>query len=121
MLQVSSYLNADFASSGLVNIVCGPEELVRGTEAEFLKELLPRVKRESLTLDLSRVERIDAAGIAALITLYCTAVESGRTFSVLEPSSHVRTLLKVVGLEPILVRGLEPGATLPPCREHAAA
>lgn len=78
-------------------------ELVRGSETQVLEELLPRVKRESIALDLAQVERIDAAGIAALITLYCQSVEAGTVFCVVNPSSHVLELLRLVGLESILV------------------
>jgi len=83
-----------------VSVEC---ELVRGTEDRVLKELMPRVKRESIAVDLSGVERIDAAGIAALITLYCTAVESGTEFLVVSPSARVLDMLRLVGLESILV------------------
>ncbi len=78
-------------------------ELVRGTEAGVLEQLLPLIQEQSITLDLSQVERIDAAGIAALITLYCTAVESHTQFTVTAPSSRVLELLRLVGLEPMLV------------------
>lgn len=100
-------------SSSFVSVALAPDapafpipvngELVRGSEAEVLKGLLPRVRRESVTLDLSGVERIDAAGIAALITLYCTAVESGNGFSVAAPSTRVLELLQLVGLDSILI------------------
>jgi anti-anti-sigma regulatory factor len=46
---------------------------------------------------------MDAAGIAALITLYCASVEAGNRFSVVDPSAHVLELLHLVGLESILV------------------
>jgi anti-anti-sigma factor len=78
-------------------------ELVRGAEASVVDALLPRVKRESVALDLSGVQRIDAAGIAALITLYCSAVEAGTDFSVVDPSHHVLELLRIVGLDSILM------------------
>ena len=88
------------ANSATVSIDC---ELVRGNDTQILEALLPRVQQRSLTLDLSSVERIDAAGIATLITLYCTAVEKGTRFSVVSPSHHVLELLRLVGLESILV------------------
>ena len=69
----------------------------------MIAELMPRVKKESVALDLSQVERIDAAGIASLITLYCCAVEAGTEFCVVDPSHHVLELLRIVGLESILV------------------
>jgi len=78
-------------------------ELVRGTEEQIVNDLRPRVATESVALNLAAVERIDAAGIAALITLYCTAVEAGTHFTVVSPSLHVLELLRIVGLESILV------------------
>ena len=47
----------------------GMKELVKGQEQEFVNELRPRVVRQNVTLDLAETERIDAAGVAALITL----------------------------------------------------
>jgi anti-anti-sigma factor len=84
-------------------------ELVRGTEEQIVEGLMPRVKQESVALDLSGVERIDAAGIAALITLYCTAIEAGTEFYVVSPSARVLDLLRLVGLESILVPAGNPG------------
>ena len=43
-------------------------ELVRGHDQDLFARLAPVVRRQSLLLDLELVERIDAAGIAALIT-----------------------------------------------------
>jgi anti-anti-sigma factor len=83
-------------------------ELVRGTEAQVIDQFLPRVKRESVALDLSGVGRIDAAGIAALITLYCSSVEAGTDFSIVAPSPHVLELLRIVGLEQILIAENRP-------------
>jgi anti-anti-sigma factor len=83
-------------------------ELVRGAEAQIVEELLPRVRQHSLALDLSGVERIDAAGIASLITLYCSAIEAGTEFSVVSPSAHVLELLQIVGLESILIADAKP-------------
>lgn len=78
-------------------------ELVRGQEQGFLERLVPVVQRQSVLLDLESVERIDAAGLAALITLYCDASKSGHSFSVEHPRRHVRELLSVVGLDRVLL------------------
>lgn len=78
-------------------------ELVRGREQMLLDRLTPMVQRESVALDLGSVERIDAAGLAALITLYCDACKAGHTFSVARPGRHVREILRVVGLDRILL------------------
>jgi len=77
--------------------------LVRGTEQDLLAWLAPLVSRQSVTLDLRLVERIDAAGIAALISLYSTASRAGHSFMVANPSPHVAEILTLVGLDRILL------------------
>lgn len=85
------------------NIVLRLRELVRGQEQGFLQELAPTVVREDVALDFAVVERIDAAGLAALITLYDDACKAGHTLTVSRPSRHVREILQIVGLDKILV------------------
>jgi len=97
-------------------------ELVRGQDQSFLARYTPLVRRQSVSLDLGRIERIDAAGIAALIALYGSAHESGHEFSVFNPSSRVAEILNLVGLEQFLVThatAREPLAT--PCYSCPAA
>jgi len=81
----------------------GLTELVRGSDRRLLDELTPVVRREDVSLDLGRVEKIDAAGIAALIALYRTALESGHGFQVANAAPRVREMLAMVGLEVILL------------------
>lgn len=81
----------------------GISDLVRGAEARLLEQLMPLVRRQRVWLDLRRVERIDAAGIAALITLYRAACEAGRCFAVMNPTPHVREILTLVGLDRFLL------------------
>jgi anti-anti-sigma factor len=78
-------------------------ELVRGQEQGFVERLTPLVSRQSVTLDLTHVERIDAAGIAALISLYWCADAAGNKFSVVNASAHVAEILALVGLDRILI------------------
>jgi anti-anti-sigma factor len=78
-------------------------ELVRGCESHLVEEMTPVVRRQSVLLDLKSVERIDAAGIAALISLYRIARESGHRFSVSNAAPHVAELLTLVGLDGILL------------------
>jgi len=118
-MTVTPFSNLASAVDSLPAIVAVHCELVRGTEAKVLAELLPRVKSESVALDLADVERIDAAGIATLITLYCSSVEAGNDFTVISPSHHVLELLRLVGLESILVAG--DRARTRPCHECPAA
>jgi anti-anti-sigma factor len=82
---------------------CALTEIVRGSEGRLVDEMSPLVRRQDLSLDLSPVERIDAAGIAALISLYKLAQESGHRFSVLNVAPRVYELLALVGLEGILI------------------
>jgi anti-anti-sigma factor len=86
-----------------VNVVRGTTELVRGQDQKFLEELKPLVRSQSVHLDLSTIQRIDAAGLAALITLYCAAREAGHSFTVSRPAPHVREILSVVGLDRVLL------------------
>jgi anti-anti-sigma factor len=78
-------------------------ELVRGQEQALVDRLTPLVKRHSVMLDLSHVERIDAAGISALISLYGAARNAGNEFGVVNASSRVSEILSLVGLERILI------------------
>ena len=94
------------------NIVLRIRELVRGQEQGFIEELAPAVVRENVALDFGTVERIDAAGLAALITLYTDACKAGHTLTVSRPSRHVREILQIVGLDRILVAQQEPEAGL---------
>jgi anti-anti-sigma factor len=86
-----------------IQFVSGPRELVRGREQEILEELLPLVESRSVRLDLGSIERIDAAGLAALVSLYCAALKAGHDFAVINPSRHVARILAIVGLDGILV------------------
>ena len=80
----------------------GFAELVRDNERLLLERMLPLVERRCVSLDLHTVTRIDAAGLTALIKLYCAAREAGHTFTVSNPSPHVAEILALVGLERIL-------------------
>jgi anti-anti-sigma factor len=84
-----------------------PAELVRGEEQRLLERVLPLVGMNSVALDLSGVERIDAAGIGALIALYREACTAGHSFSVVHATPRVAGILEKVGLAKILV---SPGA-----------
>jgi anti-anti-sigma factor len=86
-----------------VSKACELTELVRGSDRKLVEEMAPMVRREDVSLDLRSVERIDAAGIAALISLYRMAEESGHGFSVFNAGPHVRELLALVGLDRVLL------------------
>lgn len=78
-------------------------ELVRGEEQCLVQCVTPLLREKNVILDLNRVERIDAAGIAALISLYSTARNHGHTFSIKCVSPRVTEMLSLVRLDHILI------------------
>lgn len=96
-------------------------ELVRGNEQILLDCLMPLVHSQSISLDLQSVTRIDAAGLAALITLYCEACKAGHNLTVTNPSHHVREIFELVGLDRILVSQPEAEHTLDNMRLQESA
>jgi anti-anti-sigma factor len=78
-------------------------ELVRGNEDRLMALLMPVVRERSAVLDLGCVRRIDAAGVAALISIYGAAHNAGNTFRVSNVTTHVAEILELVGLDHILV------------------
>jgi anti-anti-sigma factor len=88
------------------------KELVKGREQEILEKLRPLVESRSVRLDLSSIERIDAAGLAALVSLYRVACSAGHEFAVVHPSRRVARILAIVGLDRILV-SKELGEAMP--------
>ena len=97
-------------------------ELVRGQEHCLLNELEPVVREHSVTLDMRQIERIDAAGIAALISLYGTAHAAGHEFTIINASHRVDEILQIVGLDRILIsRAVANPCPQEPCYEMPAA
>ena len=88
-----------------VMVVSPPDmtELVRGNESRLIQCVTPLLREESVALDLKSIERIDAAGIAALISLYGIGRSAGHSFTVCNVLPRVAEILTLVGLEPILV------------------
>lgn len=87
-------------------VVCTPAgltELVRGDDERLVQRVAPLLREQSVALDLDGVERIDAAGIAALIALYKSAHTAGHEFSVFNAAQRVEEILNLVGLDHILV------------------
>jgi anti-anti-sigma factor len=78
-------------------------QLVLGQDAGLLEHVGPLVRERSVILDLAGVDRIDAAGITALLALYRGARESGHRFSLTNVSARVAQILVVVGLDRFLL------------------
>lgn len=79
-------------------------ELVRGFDQLLLERMTPIARRHSLTLDFSSIRRIDAAGAAALVTLYCISSKAGHQFMVVNATKHVVETLTLVGLDTLLLQ-----------------
>ena len=74
------------------------------------------------SLDLSCVRRIDAAGVAALISLHANAYEAGHCFNIVNPTPHVAEILSLVGLDRILLsHNAEKRSHSGSCYERTAA
>ena len=87
-------------------IVTAPDgitELVRGSDLRLVRQVEPLVRSQDVVLNCAAIERIDAAGIAALIALYGSARNMGHTFRVCNARKHVAEVLTLVGLDHILV------------------
>jgi anti-anti-sigma factor len=96
-------------------------ELVRGEEQQLLRDLQPVVREQSVTLDMRHIERIDAAGIAALISLYGDARLAGHEFAIINASHRVSEILELVGLDRILISREPSRCPDQPCYEMPAA
>ena len=58
--------------------------------------------RNSIILDLSKVETIDTAGLQLLLACRNSALEKGKTFQLNPISPTVKNLIKIIGCESIL-------------------
>jgi len=70
--------------------------IVRGDETTILCAVF-RPKERNVVLDLSEVDAIDAAGIGSLVSLQAAVIY----LTLLNPTAHVRELLKVTQLDSI--------------------
>ena len=86
----------------IVKVPDGLTELVRGSDLQLVEHVEPLVRSQDVVLDCAAIERIDAAGIAALIALYGCARNTGHTFRVCNVRKHVSEVLTLVGLKHIL-------------------
>lgn len=106
-----------------IQFVSNIRELIKGQEQELLNEIGPLVRSGSVRLDLSRTERIDAAGLAGLVSLYREASKAGHEFTVVNPESRVARVLAIVGLDRMIAT-VTPGEmlaqSLPPNLEMVA-
>ncbi len=89
-------LNVNVEDLGEVVILHCLGRIVRGTETAILCVSV-RQQGRAVILDLREVDAIDAAGIGALISLQA----AGIYLKLMDPSEHVREVLRVTELESI--------------------
>jgi anti-sigma B factor antagonist len=81
----------------------GPAQLTRLSSE--VKELFSRVleqKDSKVLIDLSRVSRIDSAGLGVLMACYSHAVRNQGLLKLLNPSSEVQNLLRMTKIDSLL-------------------
>jgi anti-sigma B factor antagonist len=111
-LQVTRLLMGSLAQSGiglrrLQDIVVlefsHPARLIR--QAQELRQLLQGVleqKDTKVLIDLSRVSRIDSAGLGMLINCYSHAVRNRGMLKLLKPSAPVQNLLRLTRIDSVI-------------------
>ena len=117
-------MNATFVDSNETLVVLPGDltELVRGDEQCLVQRVAPLLREKSIALDLHKIDRIDAAGIAALISLYSTARNAGHKFTVCNVPERVAEILELVGLAPVfLSHNAVYGLHCEPCYGRPAA
>jgi anti-anti-sigma factor len=93
---------------GAVIYVEGPFRVpLTGELRHRVLELLRRGER-TIVLDLSRVSRIDAAGVGQLVRAYNVTVAASGTLQLVHATAWVREILERVGLFDLLSAGREP-------------
>jgi anti-sigma B factor antagonist len=80
-----------------------PTQLVR--QAQELRQLLAGVTEQNeakVLIDLSRVSRIDSAGLGMLINCYSHAIRNHGMLKLLRPSAPVQNLLRLTRIDSVI-------------------
>jgi anti-sigma B factor antagonist len=81
----------------------GPVQLVRRSpELTALSQNVLEQKDTKVLIDLSRVSRIDSAGLGLLMSCYSHAVRNRGALKLLNPSRDVRQLLRFTKIDAVL-------------------
>lgn len=76
--------------------------IVLGVEAETLRCMVTSRSEDCLSLDLSAIRGIDAAGLGLLVELHCWAEERGKNLWLVNPSTCVCRLIAMTNLQSVL-------------------
>lgn len=81
----------------------GPVQLTRrSAELTALSQSVLEQKDTNVLIDLSRVSRIDSAGLGLLMSCYSHAIRNRKALKLLNPSRDVRELLRVTKIDAVL-------------------
>jgi anti-anti-sigma factor len=95
MLTVSAH-----SENQSVHFLC-TGRLVRGDECELLKQSVLARQERRISLDLSQLDLIDAAGLGALIGLQHELGKAGRELILVRAPARVRALIRLVRLDEV--------------------
>ncbi len=79
--------------------------IVLGLEAETLRYIATSCKENCITLDLSGIRVIDAAGLGLLVELQGWANQWRKALRIARPSPYVRKLIALTKLQSVLKLG----------------
>lgn len=80
------------SSEAFVTLVCAGH-LTLGVELETMRAMVESRHEENIRLDLSAVDKLDAAGLGLLVELQLWAREGGRSLTLIDPSEAVWRLV----------------------------
>jgi len=96
--------------------------IVLGLEAETLRCMATSRAEDCLTLNLSGIRALDAAGLGLLVELQCWAKHRQKALRIAEPSACVRRLIALTNLQSVLqVGGCERFGGIEGCDRAASA
>jgi anti-sigma B factor antagonist len=88
---------------GVVVAVLGELDFVAAPElARTMRDLIEDQDQVDVVMDLGGVTFIDSFGVRTLLQARSTLIERGSRFAITEPSSAVRRILEILGLDPEL-------------------
>jgi len=80
-------------------------KIVLGLEAETLRCMAMSRRESCITLDLSGIRALDAAGLGLLVELQCWAKQENKALRIAAPSPCVRKLIALTNLHSVLQIG----------------
>jgi anti-sigma B factor antagonist len=96
-------INRRYSGEVAVLQFTGPAQLTRrSAELTVLSQSVLEQKDTSVLIDLSRVSRIDSAGLGLLMSCYSHAIRNRRAFKLLSPNRDVRELLRFTRIDSVL-------------------